>query len=243
MKIPPVRDILIAGVFVLIVVALGAAAVWTWREFMTSAPYVDPERYPVRGIDVSAHNGYINFRKVASAGYEFVFIKASEGEDFQDRNFLINYYSSGNAGLKRGAYHFFRFDKDGVDQAVNFVNTIKQRPLELGVAIDVESEGNPKGIAVEVIQERLQSMIEFLNLKGYRVMLYTNVKGYETYLLNVFAGLPLWICSFSSRPVDVDWTFWQYDHHGRVNGVKGDVDLDTFSGSREDWRKLCEEAP
>lgn len=242
MRIPPAKDILMAVVFALLVVAFGATAFWTWRKFMTSAPYVDTERYPVRGIDVSSHNGYVNFKRVAKDGYEFVFIKATEGVDFKDKNFLVNYYASEKAGLKRGAYHFFRFDRDGVDQAVNFLRTVKDHPLELGLAIDVEAEGNPKGVPVELVQERLQAMLDFLNMEGYRVTLYTNVMGYETYLLNTFAGYPLWICSFSSTPFDADWTFWQYDHHGKVSGISGDVDLNTFSGSRSDWKQFTAES-
>ncbi len=238
MRIPPVKDIIIAFIFLIITVVLVLTAIWAYREYMTSAPYVDTERYPVRGIDVSSHNGIVDFRRVRKDGYEFVFIKATEGGDFKDSNFRKNYIAAGHAGMRRGAYHFFRFDKDGVDQAVNFLQAVGNRKLELGLVIDVESEGNPDNIPPEEVKENLQRMLEFLNLMGHRVTLYTNVQGYEKYLLNTFAGLPLWICSFSRTPVDVDWSYWQYDHHGKVDGIEGDVDLNAFSGSREDWEKI-----
>lgn len=238
MRIPPLKDIITSLIFLLLAIGLVGSAIWAWREFMTSAPYVDMERYPVRGIDVSAHNGEIDFRKVKDSGLEFVFIKASEGKDFKDKQFQKNYRTAGRAGLKRGAYHFFRFDKDGVDQAVNFIQAVGKRKLELGLVIDIESEGNPEGYDGEKIREQLQSMIDFLNLLGYRVTLYTNVSGYEKYLLNTFAGQPLWICSFSSTPFDAEWTFWQYDHHGKVPGIEGDVDLNAFSGSKEEWDRI-----
>lgn len=238
MRIPPAKDIFIAFVFLMIAVALVVTARWAYNEYMTSAPYVDDSRFPVRGIDVSAHNGDVNFRKVRKDGYEFVFIKASEGESFKDKNFRNNYLAAGRNGLKRGAYHFFRFDKDGVDQAVNFLQAVGHRKLELGLVIDVESEGNPEDVSPEEVKEQLQRMLEFLNMMGHRVTLYTNVQGYEKYFLNTFAGQPLWICSFSSTPVDVDWSFWQYDHHGKVAGIDGDVDLNAYSGSRDDWEKI-----
>ncbi len=238
MRIPPLKDIIIAILFLVIAVALVLTAIWAYREYMTSAPYVDTERYPVRGIDVSSHNGTVDFKKVKKDGYEFVFIKATEGGDFKDSRFRENYIGAGKAGILRGAYHFFRFDKDGVDQAVNFLQAIGHRKLELGLVIDVEEEGNPDNIPTEDVKEKLQRMLEFLNMMGHRVTLYTNVQGYEKYFLNTFAGHPLWICSFSRTPVDVDWSFWQYDHHGKVSGIKGDADLNAFSGSREDWDKI-----
>lgn len=195
----------------------------------------------MRGIDVSSHNGDINFRKVKQGGYEFVFIKATEGVKFVDSKFDRNYKKAKKAGLKIGAYHFFRFDRDGVDQAINLLETIGNREFELGIAIDVEDHGNPKGIAPEVVKERLMAMAEYLYLKGRRVTFYTNRKGYESYLLDTFAGHPLWICSFSETPIDAEWQYWQYSHRGEVDGVDGDCDLNAFFGSREDWAQIGKE--
>lgn len=241
MRKPPKKDIITAALFLIVAAALGFAGFWSWTEYISTPPYVDTNRYPVRGIDISSHNGNIDFKKVKDSGYEFVFIKATEGGDYKDANFKTNYREAGHVGIKRGAYHFFRFDRDGVDQALNFIRTVGKHKLELGLAIDVEEEGNATGIPEDTIKERLQTMIDFLNLMGYRITLYTNIQGYEKYLLNTFAGQPLWICSFSSTPVDAEWTYWQYDHHGRVPGVEGDVDLNAFYGSTTDWENVCQQ--
>ena len=56
----PWKDRLVAAGFLMVCMLLVFAAIWAYRQFMTSPPYVDPERYPVRGIDVSAHNGVID---------------------------------------------------------------------------------------------------------------------------------------------------------------------------------------
>lgn len=236
MRIPPRKDILTAIGFLALTIALGFACYWAWYQFMTTPPYVDEERYPIRGIDVSAHNGRIDFHEVRRAGMEFVFIKASEGVDFKDKNFRTNYRKAQAAGLKTGAYHFFRFDKDGVEQAMNFMDVVQNRRLELGVAVDIEKQGNPDGVDPALVNQRLTDMVEYLYLRGYQVLFYTNRDGYEQYMMEAFPGYPLWICSFSDHPIDADWTFWQFNHHGRVSGIKGDVDLDAFYGSREDWQ-------
>ena len=80
-------------------------------------------------------------------------------------------------------------------------------------------------------------MIEYLNLRGHRVTLYSNRAGYEKYLLPDFEGSPLWICQFTDNSTNTDWTYWQFDHHGRIPGIRGDVDLNVFSGSRDDWER------
>lgn len=86
----------------------------------------------------------MNLDAAADDGIEFIFIKASEGENFRDENFVLNYQKARHAGMKVGAYHFFRFDVDGVKQAVNLMRSVGARPLELGMVIDVEAEGNPE---------------------------------------------------------------------------------------------------
>ncbi|MDE5807518.1 MAG: hypothetical protein K2H76_05325, partial [Muribaculaceae bacterium] len=212
-------------------------SLWAYHEYMTSAPYVDFERYPIRGIDVSRHNGMMNLDAAASDGIEFIFIKASEGEELHDENFHLNYEKAGHAGLKRGAYHFFRFDKDGISQGQNFMNAVGDKHLELGVVIDIEEYGNAKGVPIDSIMGRLTDMVEYLNLRGHRVMFYTNRQGFEKFLLNTYTGMPLWICHFSSTPFDADWTFWQFDHHAKVKGIPSEVDLNVFVGSRKDWEE------
>lgn len=231
----PVKDILIAIAFLGVVAALVFSAIWAYKEFMSSPPYVDDIKYPIRGIDISAHNGDIDFKKVAESGIDFVFIKASEGVDFNDKNFKRNYEGAKAAGLKTGFYHFFRFDTDGVEQGVNFVRTVGSRRAELGLAIDVEKAGNKDSIPTDSIIDRLYSMVDYLNLLGYRVTFYTNFDGYIDYLAENFPGAPLWICRFQENPLNAEWTFWQYSHSGEVDGIEGKVDLNAFCGNEKEW--------
>lgn len=240
LKNRPLKDILAALSFLIVCLLLGFAAYWAYTQFMTTPPYVDPERFPVRGIDVSAHNGDIDFNRAARDGVEFVFIKATEGGDFKDRNFRINYEKARLAGLKKGVYHFFRFDRDGVEQALNLMKAVGNRKPELGLVIDVEKAGNADSIPNEIIARRLSQMVDYLNLLGHRVMFYTNRDGYYDYLAENFPGHPLWICGFSQNPINAEWTFWQFNHRGKVDGIKGDVDMNAFCGSRSDWKRFLQ---
>ncbi len=203
-----------------------------------AAVYPDRERFPVAGIDISAHNGDIDFKEVKDAGYDFVFIKATEGATFKDRRFLDNYSRAAEAGLAVGAYHFFRFETSGYMQGLNFVNSLRGRELRLPAVIDVEEWTNSAAQPTTHVLDRLNEMIEHLERHGYRVMLYTNKNGYERFVRGNFPGYPVWICSLSEEPADSSrWTFWQSTHSGRVNGVEGNVDVNAFNGSRAEWEK------
>lgn len=242
MKIPfsnhPKKDLIIAGGFALMLLLLVFSAFWAYKYWVSTPPYVDPVRYPVRGIDISAHNGEIDFKKVKKAGYEFVFIKATEGADFNDRNFLRNYDNARREGLKIGSYHFFRFDTDGIEQALNFVRTVGTRKNDLGLVIDVEKTGNPDSIPPPLVRERLFRMVDYMTLLGHRVTFYTNLEGYNTYIADTFPGYPLWICRFKEYPIYTEWTFWQFNHRGKVDGIEGEVDLNAFCGNREEWEQF-----
>lgn len=232
----PVKDIRVAGWFALVTLLLAGACWWAWHRYMSTPPYVDPERFPVKGLDLSAHNGYANLNAAAAEGYEFVWLKSSEGVSFRDENFVLNYQKARHAGMRVGAYHYFRFDRDGIEQAVNFLNAVGRRHLDLGLAIDVEEQGNARGVPVDSVKARLQLMVEYLNMAGHRVTLYSNRAGWEKYLMPEFEGMPLWICSFNDEnAMSGDWTYWQHNHRGKVAGVRGDVDINAYSGSRSQW--------
>eukprot|EP01030_Chromulinospumella_sphaerica_P019884 gene19884-19787_t len=107
---------------VLALVVLPLAAFAGWRGFRRWEP--DPGRYPVRGIDVSHHQGTIDWTAVAADDVAFAYLKASEGGDHRDRTFAANWQAARAAGLKVGAYHFFTFCRPGADQARNFLAAV-----------------------------------------------------------------------------------------------------------------------
>ncbi len=86
--------------------------------------------FPIKGIDISAHNGHIDFGLVTTDTIDFVMIKATEGADFCDANFNINYNGARAHNLPVGAYHFFRFETPGAVQASHFINTIAGKDFE-----------------------------------------------------------------------------------------------------------------
>ncbi len=189
------------------------------------------EAFVIKGLDVSAHNGEIDFAAVREQGYAFAIIKATEGTDWQDRQLTANYARARRAGLKVGLYHFFRFDSPGRLQALNIIRAAASRPSDLPLIIDVERDGNPIGIHSSRITGALDTCITTLRDYGFRVMIYTNKQGYQRWIKGRFDDVPLWISSLDEgSPSDKDWILWQYSHRGRVAGIDGNVDLDAFAG-------------
>ncbi|MBQ9586229.1 MAG: hypothetical protein IJR20_09570 [Muribaculaceae bacterium] len=240
--------LVLAGLAVLLVAA-GAVLYWAYKNRVDIQHWwrgeivIDRNKYPIVGIDVSAHNGDIDFNKVRADGYTFVFIKASEGEDYQDSKFLKNYEKARRAGLKVGAYHFFRKKTDGLNQAKNFLEMVGWCKLDLPLVVDVEDWSNDDQIKDERTQKHLDAMLDNLKSRGYKVMIYTNGNGYKKYIKNGQININLWLCSFKQpdKLRRIPHQMQQYSHWGRVRGIWGDVDLNVFNGSEQQWLKWLED--
>lgn len=143
--------------------ALAILAVMLWRVFAPRPSHIDVPReiYPVKGIDISSHNGsHIDFKAVKADTVEFVYIKASEGENFRDSLFYRNYTGAVEAGLKVGAYHFFRFDREGWRQGRNLLDVMGKLRFDLPPAVDVEEWANARNFTTEEVVRQLRDMID-----------------------------------------------------------------------------------
>ena len=229
----------------------GAAALVVFMGWYVLRQYILPHsvnvdryRYPIAGIDVSKHNGDIDFNQVRDDDYQFVYIKASEGMTYKDDAFDRNYRAARKAGLKVGAYHFFRKNRTGEEQASNLLSAIRGKELDLPLVIDLEDDwGNGAGVSRQEALERVMDMIEVLNGKGYQVMIYTNLDGYNKYYKDMLGDHDLWLCSFTSpdQLTSLPHCFQQFSHEGSVRGIEGKVDLNVFRGSRGEWESYLDD--
>ena len=239
----------ISLVLAALLVLLGCLMVWGYKNRVSIFHWIRGEivvnraEYPIVGIDVSSHNGEIDFDKVKADGYSFVIIKASEGLEHHDSRFATNYDNARKSGLKVGAYHFFRKDTDGLNQAKNFLETIGWRKLDLPLVVDVEDWSNAKNVEDERTQKNLDAMLDNLRSRGHKVMVYTNGDGYKKYIKDGQININLWLCAFKQpdKLKHIPHQLQQYSHWGRVKGIWGDVDLNVFNGSQEQWDKWLQD--
>lgn len=177
----------------------------------------------VYGIDVSHHQGSIDWHAVAADGVEFAYIKATEGGDWVDPRFLENWTGAAAAGLERGAYHFFRTCTDGRLQAENILRSIPADG-ELPIVIDVE----PDGVcgdhqASSEFRDDLIELVATVELERGAVIFYV-LDGFDD-LDDIFARGGRWRRSILRAPAPDDWAIWQFSFNARVDGVAGGVDL------------------
>lgn len=195
----------------------------------------------IQGIDVSHHQGTIDWSRVGSAGYKFAFIKALEGITSFDPQFQANWAGAQAAGLLRGAYHFYHANDDPQAQAEAFLSVYQPSPGDLPPALDIEiSDGKSAGTILQGIEVWLSAVEE---KAGVRPILYTGLSFWKSLGSAQFGGYPLWIAEYGvSSPIVpagwTSWTFWQYSESGSVPGITGTVDLDTFQGSLEDLQGM-----
>jgi lysozyme len=222
-------------------VALAGPERWdAWRTFLVE-PSV--ERFPIRGIDVSHHQGGIDWAMVKASGQAFAFIKATEGIDFRDTRFGENWAQARAQGLLTGAYHFFTFCSPGLAQAENFLAVAPREARTLPLAVDVEFTGNCQGWTnIDEIRQELLIFEEHVRAHvGYAPLLYTTE---DVRLELVPADLHAhgyWVRSLWGQPSDeIRWHFWQYSDTGNVPGVSGEVDLNVFAGPRSSWQAVVE---
>jgi len=207
-----------------------------------------PANYEIHGIDVSHHQGKINWPMVKSMESQnvrigFVFIKATEGYQLVDKSFTDNWFQAGLLGIPRGAYHFFIPGKSGALQAANFIKHVPKEAGTLPPVIDIEQRYK---IAPAVFRKELQEMLD--SLEDYykqRPIIYTYASFYNDYLEGHFDHYPLWVAHYfelKSPRTHRDWLFWQHSEQGHVYGIKRLVDFNVFSGDSSDFKQLLRAA-
>ncbi len=203
-----------------------------------------PAHHPIHGIDVSRYQRYISWPAVSSMNVlgiklGFCFIKATRGTGHTDPQFARNWKKSKQAGLVRGAYHYFISTQSGLEQANHFLRVTRFSPGDLPPVLDLEEA---KGVTVaQLRQEALVWLATVEKATGIRPILYTSVGFYERYLGRVFDSYPLWV-AHHYQPVQPSirrsWTFWQHSDAGRVNGIEGPVDFNVFNGDSTAFRRI-----
>jgi len=244
----------------------GSDGIWD-HPFIISENNTD--RYPlvnpwtpisiyVQGIDVSHHQGDINWSKVYGAGYRFAFAKATEGDHrppvIIDPNFVTNMENGREAGLLMGAYHLAHPEtNNATDEALFFVSVASTYLNEsyLRPALDLEQEVVNKVIAEKGEEEGKKYLSNWVETwistvkeeTGVEPIIYVGSTTTRNYLNDSIAKYDLWIAHWTYDPaispetgIWASWDFWQWSNEskyaplGYVPGIAGNVDLDLFNG-------------
>lgn len=213
------------------------------------APYVLPN-VPVPGMDVSSHQGQVNWPTATANGARFVYVKATEGTDYANPHFAQQYKQAAAAGLIRGAYHFATPDtSDGTTQADYFVTHGGRwvpggKTLPPAVDVEYNPYGDPcYGLSPNAMVAWIQAFSNRVKARtGRYPMIYTSTSWWRR-CTGDYAGFgasnALWLARYGPAvgPLPGGWqsqTIWQYADSGALPG-----DQDSFNGSVSGLRALA----
>lgn len=184
-------------------------------------------------VDVSNHQGSINWSQVSAAGVRYAYLKASEGRGFVDPDFSANWSATSSAGIHRGAYHFFTLCALGTDQANNFLRVARPENGALPPAVDLEILGGCRERPTEdVVEQQLSDFVRVVERAWHQpLVVYARQSWTEQYPAASLSDHQQWRTAFFVRPRS-DWAIWQVHYFARVNGISGRVDLDVVRPGR-----------
>ena len=184
------------------------------------------------GIDVSHHNGKINWKEVAKdSNIKFVYIKATTGSTHTDDCYAYNIKNARENGLKVGSYHFFTSYSSAHKQFENFKSVAKKASQDLIPMVDVESS-----LEKWTKKQIHDSLLVFMRLckshYGVYPMVYSGQNVYNKYLAPRFNKFHLMLGNYNgTKPVihgAGHYTIWQYSETGKIKGIPEKVDLSCF---------------
>jgi lysozyme len=187
----------------------------------------------VKIIDVSHHQGLINWPKVATDGVKGVFIKASQGTGYVDDMLIRNARGAAGEGIKVGYYHYCNPERGNAPEveAEHFADTVQDLPLDLPLVLDVEGEAGALGTTK--LTDWCRRFLKYLQKRtGKQVMVYTG-GSFARSLGAALGEYPLWVAHYGvNTPISngtwKEWSVFQYSSSGKVTGIAGNVDMNVM---------------
>ena len=199
--------------------------------------YEDGKYSSVLGIDVSEHNGRIDFNKVKENGIDFVIIRCgrrgyAKGIIYSDSYFEEYYQKAKEADLKVGVYFFSQAinENEAIEEAQYTLEMIKDKKLDLGVSYDLEKISYDESRTDYLSKEQATAnALAFFNTIGtkQKTMLYTNHDCLETFFdIEQLSNHDIWYAQYYTEPqCDYKIKIWQYTDEGTLPGLYTSVDI------------------
>lgn len=183
------------------------------------------------GIDLSRHNIVTNWDKVKT---DFIILRAggNYGGFYKDSKFEMYYAACKKKGIPVGAYYDAGKDlwcADGREYAQHFIKLISGKVFEMPVYIDIEVvpkryKNMTTGAAIEFCRE-MEKNRYFVGIYGSDINTFK-----EQLSLGRVTDFSLWVARYGKRPEYVkNYDMWQHSSKGKIEGIKGPVDLDITS--------------
>lgn len=192
------------------------------------------------GVDVSAHQGDIDWAAVKKSGIEFAIIRLGyrgygSGKLVEDEYAKKNLQAAKEAGLKIGAYFFSQaLDIKETDEEIQFMlNMLADVDLDMPIVLDWEipaEDARTKNMDARTLTDIQLHFCGQMKKMGYQPMVYFNWHQSENlYYLSELEDYPFWLALYQDR-MTYPWKveMWQWTSSGKVPGIQGNVDINVF---------------
>ncbi len=194
------------------------------------------------GIDVSGHNGSIDWTAVKNSGVSYAIIRCGyrgygSGVLVEDSRFRSNIQGALNAGLKVGVYFFSQAvtTTEAVEEASMVLQLISGYSISLPVYIDVEysntsHDGRADSLGVSDRTAIVKAFCQTIANSGYTAGIYANKTWLTSYLdMSQLSSYRVWLAQYASTPTySGSYHMWQYTSSGSISGISGNVDLNLW---------------
>lgn len=216
-----------------------------WDKKKSAKDKYKPFNYDIcYGIDVSRHNGHIDWQKVKDAGMEFAFIRivyrgyGSKGTLLQDELAIENLKNAKAAGIKIGAYVFSQSlnESETLEEAEFAVKILNDNNITLDLPLTYDPETIRTDIARtdyttgETFTNNTIVFCEYVKSKGFTPAIYSNMVWEDYYFdMSKLKNYDIWYADYEDFPqTPYRYTYWQFSEKGKVSGITdggGYVDL------------------
>jgi len=184
-----------------------------------------------KGIDVSYHNGKIDWKKVKNAGIDFAILRIGFGmyADQKDTSFEYNYTECIKNNIPIGVYlySYAKNKNEAKREAETVLTWLNKRKLNLPVYFDIEDKSQIN-LSKSVLDSMCKMFCDTIENAGYWAGIYTN-KYWATSIINgteLGKRYTYWVAQYNNENTyNGPYDMWQYTSSGKVNGINGNVDL------------------
>lgn len=193
------------------------------------------------GLDVSEYQEKISWSYVDTLEQkypiDFVFIRATVGNDRVDSQFKRNWLGAKENKMIRGAYHYYRPNENSIEQAELFIQTVTLKKGDLPPVLDIERL--PKNQSIDSLKLGLKRWLTKVE-SHYKIrpIIYTGEKYYDDFLKEEFSDYLFWIANYNfyREQIQDEWLFWQFTEKAKVPGIKTNVDINIYNGDLQQLR-------
>lgn len=223
----------------------------------TTSTYQHAERFlgmnVYHGIDVSYHNGNIDWESVAADGVEYAFLRAGyrgygNGSLQQDSKFTTYAADAAQAGIPIGVYYFTEAtnEAEAIEEAQDCIRMIQENNINvtLPIALDYEYQKNaagelvsPKaGLSKEAATANCIAFCDTIAEAGYTPIIYANMSDLKTLIdgAALSENYGIWLAHYTTATsYSSNYQIWQYTSSGKVDGISGKVDCNFWYSQEE----------